>query len=321
MKHRNNLFYILIFIFLMGISLGYALISKSLSITGTSEVKSNSWDIYFDNVIITPGSVSTVNAPIIDNINYVVNFGVFLNLPGDFYEFTVDVVNFGTIDAMIESFVKTPELTEEQNKYLKYIVEYQNGDEINVKQVISKGSFIRIKVRVEYIFDISENELPIVSQNLNLGFSLNYLQADNNSEIVRNNGLSVFEIISGDGTNVGDEICLDTECFYVISSSDTEIKMLSKYNLLVGDLYYTNSILPIENATGIQNINSKGWFLDCSINNPMIGVKGFSGNSYWGTLVKEYPSYVYDNNSYIYIHIKNYKEYLERFDIEIKEAR
>lgn len=49
-------------------------------------------------------------------------------MPGEFYEFTVDVVNEGSIDAMIDSVVKTPELTSAQAKYIKYEISYENGE-------------------------------------------------------------------------------------------------------------------------------------------------------------------------------------------------
>lgn len=44
-------------------------------------------------------------------------------------------------------------------------------------------------------------------------------------------------VISGDGTKIGDEITCGTEHFYVISNDGKNIKMLSKYNLLVGETF------------------------------------------------------------------------------------
>ena len=41
-------------------------------------------------------------------------------------------------------------------------------------------------------------------------------------------------VVSGTGKNTGDEIACGTEHFYVISNDGTNVKMLSKYNLLVG---------------------------------------------------------------------------------------
>ena len=42
-------------------------------------------------------------------------------------------------------------------------------------------------------------------------------------------------ITKGDGTQVGDEIKCGTEEFYVISRKDNVVKMLAKYNLMIGD--------------------------------------------------------------------------------------
>ena len=48
--------------------------------------------------------------------------------PGDYYEFTVDIINNGTIDAMINNIIMYPTLSTEQAKYLKYEVNYENGE-------------------------------------------------------------------------------------------------------------------------------------------------------------------------------------------------
>ena len=46
------------------------------------------------------------------------------------------------------------------------------------------------------------------------------------------------KVISGDGTNIGDEIQCGTENFYVLSNDGKNIEMLAKYNLYVGRTYY-----------------------------------------------------------------------------------
>lgn len=48
----------------------------------------------------------------------------------------------------------------------------------------------------------------------------------------------VCKIASGDGTHIGDEIQCDSEYFYVISNDGEKVKMLAKYNLLVGRTFY-----------------------------------------------------------------------------------
>ncbi len=57
--------------------------------------------------------------------------------------------------------------------------------------------------------------------------------------------------------NIGDEITVGTESFYVISNTNSEINALAKYNLKVGGIYNGGSlestISPSEEGYGIQN--------------------------------------------------------------------
>ena len=217
-------------------------------------------------------------------------------MPGDFYEFTIDVVNDGSIDAMIDGVSKTPTLTTEQAKYLNYIVEYQNGESINTKQLVSKESFVRLKVRVEFRKDITASDLPTTSETLNLAFTVNYVQSDETGSNVTNNGVMKVNVVSGDGTQVGNEVCIKDECFYVISSTDTSVTMLSKYNLYVGSecaSYLSSSCTPYgTEATGRQEQTMIGYFSP----GPGRGITAFSSathqgeyyNSYNGSIVEEY---------------------------------
>ena len=85
------------------------------------------WNIYFENIEIKDGSVEATQAPTLTNSsNLEITYSVNLNLPGEFYEFTVDVVNNGNIDAMVNN-VSINELSAEQKKYVSYNVTYSDG--------------------------------------------------------------------------------------------------------------------------------------------------------------------------------------------------
>ena len=166
----------------------YAALSTVLTINGQAEVTSASWDIYFDNIKVNEGSVEATKSPTkIDSKT--INFIVGLKEPGDYYKFTVDVVNNGTIDAMIDSVVKTPELTAEQSKYFNYDITYHSGESITSKQLVKSGSFVRLKVRLEYKKNLTASDLPTSNVSLSLGCTLVYSQADNNGVDVDNNGI------------------------------------------------------------------------------------------------------------------------------------
>ena len=319
-RDRKTLYMILgiVLISVFSLTIVYAALSVTLNITGNSEVVASSWDIHLDNIKVTSGSVNG-NSPTITS-SRTASFSTTLNNPGDFYEFTIDVVNDGSIDAMIDGVSKTPTLTETQGKYLNYIVEYQNGESINTKQLVSKNSFVRLKVRVEFRKDITASDLPTTSETLNLAFTVNYIQSDGSNEnvTIENNGKSI-KVVSGDGTNVGDEVCIKEECFYVMYSDEDTVTMLAKYNLYVGGEYDGSTWSAYgDEATGKQDSNMLGFVSGQTIRK---GTTKFSNTNYWSSTVSSYPAYVYDSNSTLYSYVENYKTYLSTLGVTPSEAR
>ena len=229
-RNRKALYMILgiLLVSTLSLTIVYAALSVTLNIVGTAEVSSASWDVHLDNVKVTSGSVSG-DAPTISG-GTTATFSTKLEVPGDFYEFTIDVVNSGSIDAMIDSVTKTPTLTTAQAKYLNYIVEYQNGESINTRQLVEKNSFVRLKVRVEFRNDITASDLPTTSETLNLSFKVNYVQS-NKTTGISVPGKGIVQIVNGDFDTVGSEVCIGEECFNVISSTTDTVTMLAKYNL------------------------------------------------------------------------------------------
>ena len=318
------------------LTIAYAALSVTLNIQGNAQVVASSWDIHLDNVKVTSGSVSG-NTPSITSPTTAI-FSTTLTTPGDFYEFTIDVVNACSIDAMIDSITKLPTLTTAQAKYLNYIIEYQNGESINTKQLVSKKSFVRLKVRVEYRKDITASDLPTTSETLNLAFTVNYVQSDGTGSSIADNGVMKTKpkIISGNYDTTGSEICIGQECFYVLYSTDDTITMITKYNLHVGNIVTGKDeneeliIRTLENPTGIQDSSALGGIADAEGNNifPAVGVVSFSQSVYWESdeqLKPEYgtgyPANVYDFNSPIFRYVENYKEYLITQGVTPLEAR
>ena len=312
-RRSRNLQLIILFVLvsLVGtLSIAYAILSTTLNITGNSEVIASSWNIHLDNVELNSRSV-TNNVPVISDPR-TVSFSTTLSKPGDFYEFSIDVVNDGSIDAMIDSVIKTPELSETQKKYLNYIVEYQNGESISTKQLVAKNSFVRLKVKVEFRKDINASDLPTSEETINLSFIVNYVQSDVTGISVKEDGIYY-------PYKVGNEVCLGNECFYVISSDETSVNIFAKYNLYVGNVCTeedSNSCTAYGNeATGLQDSTMLG----CKGSGVFRGTTQFSSTIYWeGSSNK---SYVYDSNSPLYNYVENYKRYLESQDAVIEDAR
>ena len=176
-QKKMNIIYILLLIVLASIGTGYAYIKSNLNINGTANVTAASWDVHFENLNVTTGSVTaTTPANITDDTT--VEFSAELAEPNDFYEFTVDVANDGTMDAMIDSFSISPELTTAQAKYLEYTVTYSDGVELEDKQELKQGTTETLKVRFSYIENEDKTNYPTEDQTFNIEFTVTYTQAD-----------------------------------------------------------------------------------------------------------------------------------------------
>lgn len=188
-KNNNIIFAIgFIFIFFLFVGIGYATLNKTLTINGTSNIDKPNWNIEFQNIVVKDGSITPVSAPTIDN-KTAINFEVTLSAPGEYYEFTVDVKNTGSIDAMVDELVKLTELSATQQKYLDYTIKYENDEAIAPNQLLKHGEFTRLKVRIEFKRDIVESDLPQSAETLNLGFNVIYIQSDENAITVTDNGM------------------------------------------------------------------------------------------------------------------------------------
>ena len=170
--------------------LGYAYLTLDLNIVGGTGVLESNWDIHWNNAVVKSGSVSgsqVIQAPTITNNQTTVSYHIRLKKPGDFYEFTVDAVNAGTIDGMISVMSSTlngvPIST--LPAYLNYSVTYYDGINIAQNQILPANSTEIYKVRLEYKEDVQASDLPTAAQTLSLTFSVNYVQADSAGVDVR----------------------------------------------------------------------------------------------------------------------------------------
>ena len=139
-RSKKDYYFILLVVIITGLTLGYALLTQALSITGITKINANNWSVYFDNLVPNSNNVSLStgdSAAVIDSNTLTdITYTVSLNEPGDYYEFTVDVVNDGSIDAMINTITSKLNNVVIDNEhpvpsYLNYSVTYTNGVEIS----------------------------------------------------------------------------------------------------------------------------------------------------------------------------------------------
>ena len=163
-KKKSRL--LLLVLLVLGISVGYALLSSTLSITGIAGIKKNTWDVHWNenSIVETEGSVTaTTPAAVTDTEKKNISFAVELELPGDFYEFTADAKNYGTVDAVIDEikikfYDSNDEEIETLPSYIKYSFTYDEGGEPQADDPLPAGESKKYRFRIEY--DEDATSLP-----------------------------------------------------------------------------------------------------------------------------------------------------------------
>ena len=162
--------------------------------------------------------------------------------------------------------------------------------------------------------------VQVLSNNTELGYytsilsgqTISFNNITNDVEVKIKN--YVAKLVSGELNEVGSEVCIGEECFYIISNDGTIVTMLAKYNLHVG--YTMNNLEQngmrdynlIENPTGIQHEAARGW-IDGEFS--WIGISEFNPET--GNL--EY------SDSTIKLYVDDYSNYLTSIGITPINAR
>ena len=218
MKNKKKIKLPLILIILiLVVSVGYALLTSEGSIHGWSMLADSKWDIHFTNLIVNEGSTDLSeedSAAVITEDNTQVTYRVTLNKPGDFYEFTVDVKNFGTIDGMVNLLTSTMsidgedsvEIAEDKSnlpEYLDYSITYNDGTKIDKNHELKTGEYETYKVRVEFKKDITADQLPTEVKTILFNITPEFTQA-NEQAIEKDNYSPFITRASLDGLRVMD---------------------------------------------------------------------------------------------------------------------
>ncbi len=187
MKNRK---YIILVALSLLIVIGYAALTSNIDIDGSTKIKGNSWDIHFENVVLNSGNVkiddTDSEAIITENDNTKVTYKVSLKKPGDFYEFTVDAKNDGSIDGMVNLTTSMVgfgendpvEITENNlPSYLKYSVTYNNNSPIEKYHELKAGALETYKIRVEFDKELENADLPENDIDLAFSFDVEYIQS------------------------------------------------------------------------------------------------------------------------------------------------
>ena len=255
-ENRKKTIRISILILILLIGIGYAALKTTLKVDGTVNIDKATWDVHFENVNTTSGSVTASPAPTTNNIDttemtYTINF----TKPGDFYEFTVDIVNNGTIDAMIETISNNVYANAQSTtpitlpSYLKSTITYDNGIQMKENQLLPKKNGNTktketIRVRIEFKKDISVSDLPSDGDtSVVFKFNGKFKQADANAKEKYDVGEEVyFNPVSTDSCNsstfsVNDIVNGTSTCYKwnIISYDDDYVTIQLDHNVAWSD--------------------------------------------------------------------------------------
>ncbi len=210
-KRRNirrkipKYFYVISLGLLLFLGVGYSVINSNLSIQGNLFVSGNKWDIEFANITYGTDNYTTEEKVVTNNVTSL-SLNIELPNPGDKYEFSFDITNKGTLDALIKTLNIT-QLTDEQKVYSEFKVTYEDDSEIELNDVLKKGDTKKVKVSIRYKNLRAKDLLPTSDVNVNIQISMTFYQpeeAEYNVQLIRNGTTTNYKT-----KNISQELALE----------------------------------------------------------------------------------------------------------------
>lgn len=183
-KQKNTQLFIIaiLAVTVLVMSVGFAYYQQDLNMNGTINITNASWNVHFDEEITPTTGSETITSSITEGT--VIDWSTTLAEPGDYAEFTINVLNEGTFNAVLTDI--TMGGVTEHADYLKYEVFYNNasssyeattsGLNIQLAKKTTTATVVPVKVRVTYITPSDSEDLPTSDVTANLTLALTYKQ-------------------------------------------------------------------------------------------------------------------------------------------------
>ncbi len=207
---KTKILFIVILLLTISISIGYALLGQELTTTGITNFDNASWNIHFvgNPTDSFNESIGSVNGTHSYSSNYKsLSFSDTLSIPGDYYEFTVDITNDGNIDGMLNSVPTigiidnkgTSDISDDTSysntTLISSTITYNTGGTLSQYDELKVGDTLTYKIRIEFKKDIQNSDLENLPLHLTFTLEPTYVQADSNAT----NVLKINESIDCDG--------------------------------------------------------------------------------------------------------------------------
>lgn len=174
---RNHFYFAIILILFASIGVGYAALTSTISINGTTQITSAKWDVHFANYSLGANTSGNYAQPSITENGTKLTISKIGLSAGTEVEYYVDVVNAGSIDARLSSVIKS-KLTPGE-KYLKYTVTYGFNMPIKENDLLKAGTSEKIRISIVYSDD--KTLAPTTQETVSdLTFKIYYVQDKGN---------------------------------------------------------------------------------------------------------------------------------------------
>ena len=173
---------IALFLAVVGISVGFAMMSTTLEIAGTAKVIPATWDIKFTNYSFSDNDTdaSQGTTPTMTDTTFT-GYQVVLTKPADKGTYLVTVTNNGSIDAKVSTVTLGNNLTMTGadadktilNGKINYNVTWEDGSAIAADDELLHGQSKNIKIEVEYSSladELPSGEVTIGGRDLTVVF-------------------------------------------------------------------------------------------------------------------------------------------------------
>lgn len=178
-KGLQNIIIVVLSVAVLAMSVGFAVYAQQLNVNGTATFTAAKWDVHFNTSSFA--ETGSINATSKNVGNTAITYSVTLPSPGTEYSFTVDVKNYGTIDAALEAITLSG-LTEAQKKYISYTVNYNGTDYTETTDGLAEDLMVddthTMTVNVAYILPAESEYLPTSDVEVNLTVALDYITVD-----------------------------------------------------------------------------------------------------------------------------------------------
>ena len=183
----KSLFLVVLAVSVFGLGIAYALLSTTLTISGTTTVSAATWDIHFNNLSASSTGDATYTLPQFTSNTALTDYEIVLTKPGDSVTFTFDIVNSGTISSKLSSLTKgTPSCSGVAGSTsgstdgpivcnnLTYSFTYSNGTPVASGDTLNKGETKSVKLTLMYNSSASQvpsNDVAITNLDITMIYS------------------------------------------------------------------------------------------------------------------------------------------------------